>query len=316
MSDIVSKNIGVVSSDLENLYLVARAYVNDSWSKNTQRSYAYLWKRYQDWCEEKRMSSMPTSVECISLYISQLAQEGKSFSTIDMTIACVELAHKVSGAEILGNRELYNMTRKGIRRTHKEKLKIKQAKPISLLDLKIACKNFDTSTKDHRNKAVVTLLFFSAMRRCELVSLDREHVEFTEKGMKILLFGSKTNDSLEEIYVTRSKDIDVCPVCALYEWITISNTYSGPIFRGLIKGGYISEKRLSGHAISVIMKDVFGKDYSGHSTRRGVITELSEKGVPIHKIQKVSRHKSSDMILRYAEAAKGYDSSAITILNL
>lgn len=300
--------------EFEGLVEKAKNYAMDSWSKSTQRSYQSLWNKFVSWCEERGLSYLPTSSEIVSLYISYLAEEGKSFSTIDISIASIELAHKLSDLKIKGERELYSMTRKGIRRTHKEKLMLKQAKAIRLIDLKIACQQFGSSVKDIRDKAIITTLFFSAMRRSELVSIDREHIEISNQGAKLLLLGSKTSESLEEIYIKRCSDEELCPVNAIENWLEILKADTGPVFRGLIKGGGISENRLSGHAVSVIMKEVFGKEYSGHSTRRGVITELSDKGVPLHQIQKISRHKSTDMILRYSEVSKGYKSSSGSVL--
>ena len=82
-----------------------------------------------------------------------------------------------------------------------------------------------------------------------------------------------------------------------------------PLFRGLIKGGTVSNRPLSGHSVGHIMKRIFGHEYSGHSLRRGVITEVAKAGVPVHEIQKFSRHRSVDMVLRYTERAKGFDST-------
>jgi len=64
------------------------------------------------------------------------------------------------------------------------------------------------------------------------------------------------------------------------------------------------------------MKRLFGKDYSGHSLRRGVITEVAKKGVPVHEIQKFSRHRSVDMVLRYTEKAKGFESTSAKALGV
>ena len=97
-------------------------------------------------------------------------------------------------------------------------------------------------------------------------------------------------------------------------WLALSGITEGHVFRSLVKGGQVSSKQLSGHSVSHIMKRIFGEAYSGHSLRRGVITETAKRGTPIHEIQKFSRHRSSDMVLRYAEKAKGFESTSAKIL--
>jgi hypothetical protein len=73
---------------------------------------------------------------------------------------------------------------------------------------------------------------------------------------------------------------------------------------------------LSGHAVSEIIKLHFGKEYSGHSARRGLVTASAEKGTPIHVIKKHSRHKSTDMVLRYIDDSRGFDDSSVLALGV
>ena len=102
---------------------------------------------------------------------------------------------------------------------------------------------------------------------------------------------------------------------SLKAWIEKAQIKEGSIFRSLIKGGEIGN-RLSGHTVSNIIKKYFGNNYSGHSARRGLVTASAEKGTSIHTIKKHSRHKSADMVLRYVEAAKGFDDSSVITLGV
>lgn len=118
------------------------------------------------------------------------------------------------------------------------------------------------------------------------------------------------------MYIPFTEDSAICPVIALKRWLEVSGINEGPIFRSLMKGGCISEQQLSAHSVSHIMKRLFGKDYSGHSLRRGLVTETAKAGVPIHEIQKFSRHRSVDMVLRYVEKAKGFQSTPAKALGV
>jgi integrase len=257
---------------------------------------------------------LPTSAETIALYLSSLG-ETVSFSTLDSTIAAIEAAHEKAGASIKGDHSLYRRVRKGIRRTHKDNQCTKQAPAMTVLDLKVTCCKLGKSLKDCRDKALLTLTFFGAFRRSEVVSLDIGSFEFNDKGLAVSLLQSKTSDTKQVVYISHARDKDVCPVKALKDWIEKAQIKEGAVFLSLLKGGKLAS-RLSGHAVSEIIKLHFGSEYSGHSTRRGLVTASAEKGTPLHIIRKHSRHKSADMVLRYIDDAKGFDDSAVTILGV
>lgn len=117
------------------------------------------------------------------------------------------------------------------------------------------------------------------------------------------------------VYIAHAKDKDICPVKALKNWIEKAEIKEAAIFISLLKGGKLA-KRLSGHAVSEIIKQHFGNDYSGHSARRGLVTASAEKGTSLHIIKKHSRHKSADMVLRYIEDARGFEDSSVAVLGV
>ena len=292
----------------------AIAYESASLSSNTLRSYKSMCRKFQIWCEVNGQSFLPTSAETIALYLSSLG-ESVSFSTLDSTIAAIEAAHEKAGMTIKGDHALYRRVRKGIRRTHKENQTIRQAPAMTVLDLKGVCCKLGESLKDFRDKALLTLTFFGAFRRSEVVSLDIEHVEFNNKGVAVSLLQSKTSDTKQLVYIAQARDKDICPVKALKEWIEKAQIKEGSIFLSLLKGGKLAN-RLSGHAVSEIIKQHFGGEYSGHSARRGLVTASAEKGTSLHVIKKHSRHKSADMVLRYIDDARGFEDSSVTVLGV
>lgn len=290
------------------------AYESASLSPNTLRSYKSMCKKFQSWCEANSLSFLPTSAETIALYLSSLG-DTVSFSTLDSMLAAIEASHEKVGMTIKGDHSLYRRVRKGIRRTHKENQAIKQAPAMTPLDLKGACCRLGNSLKDCRDKALITLAFFGAFRRSEVVSLDIERLEFNDKGVAVSLLQSKTSDTKQMVYVAYAKDKDICPVKALKDWIEKAQIKEGAVFLSLLKGSKLAS-RLSGHAVSEIIKSHFGNEYSGHSARRGLVTASAEKGTPLHIIKKHSRHKSADMVLKYIDDAKGFDDSAVTMLGI
>lgn len=290
------------------------AYENASLSPNTLRTYKSMWKKFDAWCKANNQTSLPTSAETVSLYLGSLG-ESVSFSTLDSTISAIEKAHEKAGQQINGDNALYRRVRKGIRRTHKENQSIKQAPALSILDLKGACCKLGNSLADLRDKALLCVTFFGALRRSEAAALDYEHLEFTDKGVSLSIMQSKTSDTKQVVYLAYAKDRDLCPVKALKTWLEVAGIQDGAVFRSLQKGGKIAG-RISGHGVSEIIKRHFGENYSGHSARRGLVTASAEKGSAIHVIKKHSRHKSANMVLRYIEDSRGFEDSAVTVLGV
>lgn len=303
-----------LTTDQTELMEKAIAYESASLSPNTIRTYKSMWSKFNGWCRDNGVSSLPCSAEGVALYLSSLG-DSVSFSTLDSTIAAIEAAHEKAGQVIKGDSALYRRVRRGIRRTHKEQQTLKQALALTPFDIKGACCKLGDNLKDLRDKALLTVAFFGALRRSEVSALDVQHIEFTEKGAVISIMQSKTSDTKQTVYLSFARDQDICSVKALQAWIEASGIQEGAIFRSFQKGGRISS-RLSGHSVSAIIKEYFGKEYSGHSARRGLVTASAEKGTSMHIIKKHSRHKSADMVLRYIEDSQGFEDSAVKILGV
>jgi len=291
------------------------AYEQAALSPNTQRAYNSMWKKFELWCLENRCSSLPASTETIALYLGSLGGQ-VSFSTLDSTIAAIEKIHEQRGAVVSGNSSLYRRVRRGIRRTHKENQSTRQAKALSVEDLSGVIKEMSGTLKELRDRAMLTISFFGALRRSETVSLDVGNVEVSEKGLTITLLQSKTSDTAVKLYLAPVCDEDICPVRAFKDWIKMSGISSGPLFRPIAKGNKLRSERLSGHTVAILMKEYFGDEYSGHSLRRGLATSAAEAGTPITKIRAHTRHKSVDMVLRYIEEVEGFENSSAKSLGI
>ena len=291
------------------------AYEQASLSLNTRKSYGSAWKKFELWCLDNSCSPLPASAETIALYLGSLGGQ-VSFSSLDSAIAAIEKTHEQRGLSISGDLNLYRRVRRGIRRTHKEKQSVRQAKALSVEELSATVKGMGSTLKELRDKALLTISFFGALRRSEAVALDIEQVEVSGKGLTITLLQSKTSDTAVRVYLAPVCDKSICPVRAFKAWINEAGISSGPLFRPIGKGGKLKAERLSGHAVATIMKERFGSEYSGHSLRRGLATSAAETGTPITKIKAHTRHKSADMVLRYIEQVEGFENTSAKSLGL
>ena len=132
---------------------------------------------------------------------------------------------------------------------------------------------------------------------------DIEHVR---QGIVLTLRKSKTDQD------GRGRKIGIpsgrtrwCPVAALDAWLTASAIAEGAIFRPVDRHGRMHAARLSGEAVSLVVRErtaAAGLDpapYSGHSLRAGLATSAAQAGVPTWRIRAQTRHASDAMLARY-----------------
>ena len=68
-------------------------------SENTRRNYAGQFRKFGAWCEREEQSPLPASPEVVAAYATDLADDGKSMSTIRLAVAAIVDAHRRVGLE-------------------------------------------------------------------------------------------------------------------------------------------------------------------------------------------------------------------------
>ena len=68
-------------------------------SENTRRNYAGQYRKFRAWCEREEQSALPTQPEVVAAYAAELADEGKSMSTVRLAVAAIVDAHRSMGLE-------------------------------------------------------------------------------------------------------------------------------------------------------------------------------------------------------------------------
>ena len=68
-------------------------------SENTRRNYAGQYRKFRAWCEREDQSALPAQPEVVAAYAAELAEDGKSMSTIRLAVAAIVDAHRSVGLE-------------------------------------------------------------------------------------------------------------------------------------------------------------------------------------------------------------------------
>ena len=96
-------------------------------SVNTRRNYAGQLRKFRAWCEREEQLPLPVSPEVAAAYAAELAEDGKSMSTVRLAVSAIVDAHKRVGLESPVNAGVTE-TLRGL--TRQIGVSQKQAKPL------------------------------------------------------------------------------------------------------------------------------------------------------------------------------------------
>jgi integrase len=147
---------------------------------------------------------------------------------------------------------------------------------------------------------------------------------FVPEGLEAIVRRSKTDQEGEGLIkmIAYGSDPATCPVRSLQDWLELAGIGEGPVFRSVDRHGRVSDRRLTDHAVAVVVKrsaKTAGLDpehFSGHSLRAGFVTEAKKNGADDAAIMDQTGHKSLAMVQRYHRRTKKWEKPASARLGL
>jgi len=283
----------------------AQPYVAAARAEGTRRLYARAFARWAQWCGLMHAEPLPAAPETIGAYLGELAAEGKSVTTIKGALAAVLYVHREQGHRIAGQAPPITTVMAGI--TRRASRPIRRAPALEIESLRSIIAGIGGGdVRSLRDRALLLLGFFGALRRSELVALDvkgRSYVEMRPEGLILHLTGTKASAATQTLCIPRRTD-DLCAARALEQYLTSARIAQGALFRAVSRGGRLLERRLDATSVRHILKQRAGdRRVSPHSLRAGFITSAAKASVPEHVIQRTSRHKSVETLRSYIRGA-------------
>jgi integrase len=276
-----------------------------SLAENTTRAYESDWQDFTTWCELHSETPLPASERTLKRYMLDRSLT-LAKATLARRIASISRVHKKGNHPNPTTGSSFRTVMSGIRKLKTQPQNAKHA--LIDEDLVEILAQIDTDTaKGKRDRALLLVGFNAALRRSELVALNREDLRFTREGVAINIKSSKTDREGEgvEIGITHRRTPATCAVTQLEAWLAVLNIESGPIFRRILKNDRILPDRLTDSAVASIVKQYVGhaglspKEYSGHSLRAGLATSAANAGHDYGEIMAQTRHKSEKMVRVY-----------------
>jgi integrase/recombinase XerC len=275
----------VVSSFLQRSKNTARAYEGDLEDfatflglDTTEQAATFLFAQ-----EQGHANALVIS------YFDHLKEQKKSASTINRRLACLKAL--VARAQLVG---LVNFDLKIPKMTAQPYRDTRGPGKEGFLKMLDVLKN-RTDAKALRDRAILRLLFDLALRRNEVVTLDRENIDLEAGNLRILGKGKHQTQVMTLAAPTKE---------ALQAWLKLRGEEDGALFRGF-DPGQIAE-RLTGQGLYVIIKAIgkqAGLNVRPHGLRHAAITHALEKtNGNVRKVQKFSRHADVKTLCIYDDA--------------
>lgn len=317
---------------------LVRDVIRRSLAENTRIAYRAGWNRFVAYCRDAgtepmdatpaevvdflvRLASLPRSPRATTKHGAPLA-----LGTIRICVAAINrrfierdrdspARHPKVAAALQALERLSNRTRRQVKalRDH-EIVKI------------LGCCDERAWQAEHRviaarDAALIAVGFAGALRRSEICGLRFEDLEFLggpkdRNGMFVNVRQSKTDPYGRGERVALPDGTAIRPVERLRHWLTLSRIERGPVFQAMRRGGHVQGRALGPSDVGRLVKQyvsAIGLDpaeYSGHSLRAGFVTSAAAHHARLDKIMEVTRHKSTDMVLRYIRQADAFEDHA------
>ena len=281
----------------------ADRYTDRALAKNTSAARASDWKVFACWCAENGASPLPASPADVAAFLTDQARD-KATATVLRRAQTITAAHEQSGFPSPSKSAEVKRILAGIRNEKGVRPEKKAAITREIVERALPA---PTSIRGIRDRAVLLFGLSTALRRSNICAVDIEDLTWVDQGIVVEVRRSKTDQIGEGARVAIPYvEMGACPARAVRAWIDAAAVTSGPLFRGLRKGGIVLPNRLGDREVARIVKraakaaGLRAEDFGGHSLRAGYVTEARLRGIDWPTIMEQTGHKLLDTAKRYS----------------
>jgi len=284
-------------------------------AKNTELAYSKAIKSFQLFCCSRGVT-IATS-EDVKDYLLHLDLTGKKLTTIELHRSAI--CNYFGGVANGGNPALSSNVQAVIRslknRCKQQNTLPEQARPILLSDLRQMVAACSDSIGGKRDRAILLIGWFAALRRSEVASLNVSSLAFRDDALVVTLGQTKTDQAGQgyKLVLPVLKDQAIDPSSTVRAWLSASGIAEGPLFVRVDRWGHVGRDRIDDEHVDNLVKRLAKatkleeSDYrriSAHGLRAGFVTECAKQGLSYSQIRHVTRHKVNNNIWLYDRREK------------
>ena len=320
---------GTLASERE----AADTYRRMAKADNTRRAYRAAVRAWCAWCARHNLPPLPASGQDVAAFLA--GERGRKLSpeTLKLRRAAIRYLHRAAGCPVPTDDVCVSETMAGITRDAARKGVVPRKKVAATATiLRRLLAPIAGDVRGLRDRAVLLVGFAGALRRSELAAIRFEHLEKTDRGIRLTLPQTKGEQTDAVTVPLPYGDTELCPVHALEAWQQAAGLTEGPIFRRIwlpprprptatceppplprIGTQAISPQTVAQIVQARAMAAGFGRrDLGGHSLKRGALTTGMDRGVHPAKLKRLGRHKSFDVLGEYLEFGDLFEGHPLT----
>lgn len=288
---------------------------------NTARAYRSGLSEFFTWRLAEGLNLSDITPAVASAYVEHLAGQGMKASTLNARVsACRSFFDRYGENSNLQNPFKAARVKDKIRATVQamadEQIKKRKAPAVGFDAVRSASAALlaEKTIISTRDGILLLMAFLTGRRRSELAGMKWSHMEQRIDGVTIRVVRSKSNqDGSKEDYchLFHATDRRFSLPFLLQEWRKVNK--SDYLFPSIHKAGKIQNKPLHGRDIARLIKKHLGEQYTGHSTRRGFITEAYQRGESILNISHQTGQTGNTIQLHYADQIDKRENNAAKV---
>ena len=274
---------------------------------NTILKYRKSWQDFLNWHGSEPMELEGKEADILlAAFAKQLHEDGKAPSTVQIESAGVKW-HFIELFDVSSNWRVWKRTWKGIAREGRER-GIGQRDGLTWEQVGQLAHVAEVTGKGIvgiRNAAMLKVMSDGLLRSAELCAVQVEHVERTEKGARMLVPSSKTDQAGKGAYVFLSPET----LEALDKWLTVAKIASGHVFisthgRQSTIGQPLSTRSVYNTVRILAHTAGLTGSYGSHSLRIGSAQELAKRGATDAQLRAEGRWTNATMAGHDARPAR------------
>src|SRR5215204_5198635 len=186
-------------------------------SPATRKAYRSDFQIFDVWCRVSVVNPLPAMPEVVGAFLAHDLESGAGPSTLGRRIASIRYAHKLAGHPPATDDERVKATMRGIRRSVGTAPRTNSpATAERVIAMTLAGR---TDLKGLRDRALLLFGFAGAFRPSEIVALDCEDLEESERGFRVTIRHSKTDQEGLGQTIAIVRGSVASPVSALRAWL-------------------------------------------------------------------------------------------------
>jgi integrase len=330
-------DITAIATHLESLAEDAARYAEKASGDGTRRAYGSAWAAFAGWCQRHGLDPLAGDPGIVALYLTARAKAGLAVSSLGVARAAIRARYKMAKVPLDLDDPRVTLVMRGITNT-KGKRPQRQAAPAvpALLRRMLDVCRFPDSpgaaadALAARHRAMLLIGFGAGLRRSELVALTVGDVTIVPgRGLTVFISRAKSDQQGQGRLIAihgNPMEPDFCPVVAFQRWgalraigpdwdppadVAAEPWQQGrPLFCGIGKAGTLKGKPMADLVVARLLKQAArqaGLDparFSGHSLRRGLLTDAGDRQEQLRDVMRQSRHVKVETALGYMEDAE------------